>query len=95
MTIFFLKICIVREIKEKIEVITCGLNLDQKLGLGGARLEPGQHPGKPSFKSGPVLRFTHPVRFRATPKLGPDPTFTKRIDSIDSILDINLIILMN
>ena len=68
MIIFFFKICIVREMKEKIEekkieVITCGFRSpDQNPDPKGAGLEPGPHPKKPGFNLGPVLHFTHPVQ---------------------------------
>ena len=86
MIIFFLKICIVREIKKKLKKkIEKKLNLshaglkspDQNPDPEGAGLKPGPHPEKPGFNPGPGLYFSHPVRSRATPKPGPDPDFAK------------------
>ncbi|KAK9230139.1 hypothetical protein WN944_023106 [Citrus x changshan-huyou] len=63
--------------KEKIEVITCGLRSPDH------KPEPGLHPKKSDFNSGPVLRFTHPVPSQAMPKPRPDPDFAKLISNIN------------
>ena len=83
LTIFFFKICIVRKMKEKIKekklkLSHAGFEAQMKNpNSGGAELEPRPHLEKSDFNPGPILRFTHPVWFQATPKPGPDPGFAK------------------